>query len=99
MRSVASARNLVAAAVVAGVVLGLAGRGSSGAATRGTTAAAKPPKTVKATLITRRSGTLAPGSAVRSGAVAGQRVFTDAHHGFALASVGSADYAVATADG
>jgi hypothetical protein len=72
--------------------------GVSGAATLAT-AAAKPPKTVTATPITRRKGTLATGSSVRAAAVSGQRVFTDAKHGFALASVGSAQYAVATADG
>ncbi len=54
---------------------------------------------VRAARITRRAGTLAPGAAVRSAAVTGQRVFTDATHGFALASVGQADYAVATSDG
>jgi hypothetical protein len=99
MRFLVSARNLVAAVVVGAVVLGLTSIGVSGAATRGTAAAAKPPKTVNATQITRRPGTLAPGSAVRSGAVSGQRVFTDSKHGFALASVGTADYPVATADG
>jgi hypothetical protein len=99
MRSVASPRKLVAAFVVAAVALGLSSIGVSGAAARGTAAAAKAPKTVKATLITRAHGTLAGGSKVRSGAVGGQRVFTDAKHGFALASVGSADYPVATADG
>jgi len=98
MRPVVSPRKLIAAFVVVAVALGLSSIGVSGAATRGT-AAAKPPKTVKATLITRKAGTLAPGSKVRSGAVAGQRVFTDAKHGFALASVGSADYPVASADG
>ena len=98
MRSVVSPRKLVAAFVVVGVVLGLGSIGVSGAATRAT-AAAKPPKTVTATLITRRKGTLATGSSVRAAAVSGQRVFTDAMHGFALASVGSAQYAVATADG
>ena len=98
MRSVVSPRKLVAALVVVGVVLGLGSIGVSGAATRGT-AAAKPPKTVRSTLITRRKGTLATGSSVRASAVSGQRVFTDAKHGFALASVGSAQYAVATADG
>ena len=98
MRSVVSPRKLVAAFVVAAVVLGLGSIGVSGAATRGT-AAAKPPKTVTATLITRRKGTLATGSSVRASAVSGQRVFTDAKHGFALASAGSAEYAVATADG
>ena len=97
MRSVVSPRKLVAAFVVVGVVLGLGSIGISGAETRGT-AAAKPPKTVTATLVTRRKGTLATGSSVRASAVSGQRVFTDAKHGFALASVGSAQYAVATAD-
>lgn len=97
MRSVVSPRKLVAAFVVVGVVLGLGSIGVSGAETRGT-AAAKPPKTVTATLVTRRKGTLATGSSVRASAVSGQRVFTDAKHGFALASVGSAQYAVATAD-
>ena len=98
MRSVVSPRKLVAAFVVVAVVLGLGSIGVSGAATRAT-AAAKPPKTVTATQITRRKGTLATGSSVRAAAVSGQRVFTDAKHGFALASVGSAQYAVATADG
>lgn len=98
MRSVVSPRKLVAAFVVVAVVLGLGSIGVSGAATHGT-AAAKPPKTVTATLITRRKGTLATGSSVRASAVSGQRVFTDAKHGFALASAGSAQYAVATADG
>ena len=97
MRSVVSPRKLVAAFVVVGVVLGLGSIGVSGAETRGTPAA-KPPKTVTATLVTRRTGTLATGSSVRASAVSGQRVFTDAKHGFALASVGSAQYAVATAD-
>jgi len=98
MRSVVSPRKLVAAFVVVVVVVGLGSIGVSGAATRAT-AAAKPPKTVTATQITRRKGTLATGSSVRAAAVSGQRVFTDAKHGFALASVGSAQYAVATADG
>jgi hypothetical protein len=98
MRTVVSPRKLVAAFVVVGAVLGLEGIGVSGAATRGT-AAAKPPKTVTGSLITRRKGTLATGSSVRAAAVSGQRVFTDAKHGFALASVRSAQYAVATANG
>jgi hypothetical protein len=88
-----------AAVVVGAVVLGLGSIGVSGASTRAGTAAASPPKTVKATRLTRRPGTLAPGSSLSPGAVAGQRVFTDAEHGFALASVVSADYPVATTDG
>ena len=58
-----------------------------------------PPKTVKATRLTRQAGTLATGSRVGSGKVVGQRTFINATKGFALASVGSADYAVATTDG
>jgi hypothetical protein len=66
-----------------------------------TTAAAntpKPPETVKATQIVRQSGTLAPGSNVAAGKVTGQRTFTTASRGFALATVGQADYAVTTSD-
>src|ERR1700742_2312838 len=76
MRSVASPRKLAAAFVVV-VAVGLGSIGVSGAATRAT-AAAKPPKTVTATQITRRKGTLATGSSVRAGAVSGPRVVTDA---------------------
>jgi hypothetical protein len=64
----------------------------------GTAAASAPPKTVTASVITRRTGTLAPGTKVKSSSL-GQRVFTDAKHGFALASVGSAQYPAATTDG
>ncbi|MGZ4188140.1 MAG: hypothetical protein ACXVUE_12870 [Solirubrobacteraceae bacterium] len=99
MRSVASARILVMAVIAAAVALALSSLGVSAASTRGTAAAAKAPKTIKATRVTRQPGTLAPGSAVRPGAVVGQRVFTDGKHGFALASPASADYPVATSDG
>jgi hypothetical protein len=61
-------------------------------------AAAGPQKTVKASRVTRRSGTLAPGTAVSSASL-GQRVFTDGANGFALASTGGAQYPAATADG
>ena len=50
--------------------------------------AAGPQKTVKASRIASRPGTLAPGTAVSS-ANLGQRVFTDALHGFALARAGT----------
>ena len=75
MRAVASPRQLVAAFVVGVAALGVS---SFGASARCAATAAKAPKTVNATLITRAQGTLAPGSKVRSSAVAGQRVFTDA---------------------
>jgi len=56
------------------------------------------PKTVTGKLITRPHGTLAPGTVVHSGAL-GQRVFTNASNGFALANVGGAQYPAATTDG
>lgn len=98
MASVLSRRTGVVAAVVGAAVFGSGGVGASGASTRAA-AAAKPPRTVTATRITRRPGTLAPGTGVPSVDLAGQRVFTDAKHGFALASVSDADYPVATTDG
>jgi BNR/Asp-box repeat len=85
-------------AVVTGVAsVALLGSGFAMATAAASTAT--PPKTVKATRIARQSGTLAPGSHVGSGNVAGQRTFTTATVGFALASVGQADYAVTTTDG
>jgi hypothetical protein len=84
------------------VVTGIASVALLGSGSALVTAAAstpKPPKTVKATRITRQSGTLASGSHVGSGNVAGQRTFTTATRGFALASAGEADYAVTTTDG
>jgi photosystem II stability/assembly factor-like uncharacterized protein len=99
MRSVRYPRTVVAALVVTGALLASSLVAVSGASRRAATAVAKPPRTVTATLITRRSGTLAPGTAAGSANVVGQRVFTDAKHGFALASVGGADYPVATTDG
>jgi hypothetical protein len=71
----------------------------SGASTRPLAIAAAPPKIVTAQLITSRPGELATGTKVRSRAIFGNRVFTDAKHGFALASRPEADYAVATSDG
>ena len=98
MRSVSYPRTVVAALVVSGALLASSLVAASSASSGAAAAVAKPPKTVTATLIKRRSGTLAPGTSVGSAKVAGQRVFTDANHGFALASVGSADYPVATGD-
>jgi hypothetical protein len=92
MRSIAS-RSLVSALVATAAVGGAA----AAAATRAADAP-KPPKTITATQIRARPGTLNPGSHVRASAIVGQRVFTDSRHGFALASVSGADYPVATAD-
>jgi hypothetical protein len=61
-------------------------------------AGAAPRKTVKASRIIRRPGTLAPGTSVSS-ANLGQRLFTDALHGFGLANTGGAQYPAASADG
>jgi len=95
MRSISSGGSRVAAALIGIAMLGLLSDASR-AATRLAAAAATPSKTVTATRITRRPGTLAPGSPVRPADVSGQRVFIDAEHGFALASVSGADYSVAT---
>lgn len=56
------------------------------------------PKTVTGKLIKRANGTLAPGTVVRSSTL-GQRVFTNASNGFALANTGGAQYPAATTDG
>ena len=98
MRSISYPRTVVAAVVAGGTLLALSFVAAPGASRTAAAAVAKPPKTVTATLVVRRPRTVAPGTPVRSAAVAGQRVFTDAKHGFALASVASADYPVATAD-
>ena len=99
MPFIPSPRTVVAAAGLSAVVLGSTGTGLSGASTRAASAAAKPPQIVTATRVRRSQGTLASGTPVASAVVAGQRVFTDAKHGFALASVSDADYPVATTDG
>jgi len=62
-------------------------------------AAAGPQQTVTGTLISRPSHTLAPGSTVSASKIFGNRVFTDAKHGFALVDIGQAQYPAATADG
>lgn len=61
-------------------------------------AAGGPPSPVSGSLIGRVSGTLRPGTRV-PGRALGRRVFPDASHGFALASVGQAQYAAGTANG
>jgi hypothetical protein len=97
MQVVRSRRIAGAFFVLSAVALGspLVGVFASGASAAPTTT---PQPTVKAVRITRRAGTLAPGAKVPT-ADLGQRVFTDANHGFALASVGQAQYPAATVDG
>ena len=93
-----SSRRVAGAALVVGTVaLGATGIGAS-AKTAAPTVAAAGQTTVNGKLITRTRGTLAPGSTVRSSTL-GQRVFTDATHGFALASAGQATYPAATSNG
>lgn len=75
-------------ALAAGVIVGSA----SGATP-------EPPMMVKSGLWTRRTGTLAPGARVKPSQLVSSRVFVDGEHGFALASLGSAQYPAATADG
>jgi hypothetical protein len=86
------APTLVAGVMAAGFV------GASAAAPAGAGPVAGQ-KTVTATLITRGRKTLATGTTVRSSSLVGQRVFTDAGHGFALAGVGQAQYPAATSNG
>jgi hypothetical protein len=93
-----SSLRIAAPALFLGVVaIGSTVVGVSGASTPSAAAAAGPAKTVTGALITRTPRTLAPGTRVSSSAL-GQRAFTDAKHGFALASVGSAQYPAATTD-
>ncbi|MBV9414359.1 MAG: hypothetical protein JO363_05220 [Solirubrobacterales bacterium] len=93
-----TASRVLVLAVSAGA-LGCSLAAVSGASTPPLTTASAPPKTITARLIRSSPGGLAPGTKVRSGAIFGNRVFTDAKHGFALASPPDADYAVATSDG
>jgi hypothetical protein len=90
MRFSSSSRPIVVAAIA-----GLATFGSVSAAASTLKAA----KTIRATRITRQFQTLAPGSRVTTRGVVGQRTFVDGKTGFALASVGGADYPVTTTDG
>ncbi len=85
---------IVAAALAA---LGAAVGASAATAAHGVATAGQ--TTVVASLIKRPPRTLAPGSPVAASTLVGQRVFVDARHGFALASVGQAQYPAATANG
>ena len=88
----ASAALVMTAAAFSSIVVG-----ASGASAR--RAAAGPRKIVTAARIMPAAGTLPPGSTVPAAEIAGNRVFTDATHGFALVGAVDADYAAATADG
>jgi hypothetical protein len=58
-----------------------------------------PPATITASPITKPSGTLAPGRSVGANTITGLRVFTNAHHGIALASTAQAQYPAVTTNG
>ncbi|HEY2005875.1 MAG TPA: hypothetical protein VGG87_05465 [Solirubrobacteraceae bacterium] len=79
------------------VVVGLALGAAAATAVTGHSAAV-PQNTVNGALITRPPGTLAKGSRVGHSSL-GIRTFVDARHGFALASVGQAQYSAATTNG
>jgi hypothetical protein len=85
---------VVAGPLVLALAMALQRPSPSAAAVRTPT----PPATVAGTLIIRPTGTLKPGSLVKS-ADLGLRVFPNAKHGFALADVGQAQYPAATVDG
>jgi hypothetical protein len=91
-----------ATAIVATVVAGGATAGVALASPQRSHAAATPPvsqpvRTITAAAINRVPGSLKPGSVVRSSQL-GHRVFVDSRDGFALASVGQAQYPAASVD-
>jgi len=98
MQLVKSRRPAGSALVLGAVLLGSTVVAASAASTRPAARAASVQSTVTGSRITRRPGTLTPGTTVSSSDL-GQRVFTNAHNGFALASVGQAQYPAATSNG
>ena len=80
------------------VALGVTGIGLASASAYSGAAAVTPQQTVTGSLITRPPGTLRPGHKVRASTL-GQRHFTSATHGFALAFASTAQYPAATTDG
>jgi len=93
MQLIPSSRSVVAGFVVSAAAIGSMITGASVAA------GAAPEQTVRATLISRPPRTLPPGSTVRASKIFGNRVFTDAKHGFALVQSGQAQYPVSSTDG
>jgi hypothetical protein len=89
---------VLGAALSASIAAGISSASARPAGRAFASAAPTVPQTVTASLIRRRPGTLKPGTSVRSRNL-GQRVFVNASHGFALASVGEAQYPAATVDG
>lgn len=92
MPLIPSLRIVAAAVAVSAAAIGVLVTGTSTAAPGG------PAQTVNATLISRPAHTLAPGSRVSPSRIFGNRVFSDAKHGFALVQTGQAEYPAATTD-
>lgn len=85
------------------IVFGAAGAGVATASGRSTGEAAtsrvpSPPRTLTAHTISPVPKTLPPGTPVEASEL-GHRTFVDAVHGFALASIGEAQYPAATVNG
>ena len=98
MRHIPSSRAAVAALVLSAAAVGSVITAAAATAATAATAAG-PQQTVSATLIGRPLHTLAPGSTVSASKIFGNRVFTDAKHGFALVQSGEAQYPAASTDG
>jgi hypothetical protein len=97
--SILSTRLIVVAAAVAAAGAAL-GEGLAATSTASTRAhAASPPNRLAARRLRPRAGAVAPGVAVSSSALFGDRVFANAHDGFALANDGQAQYPALSADG
>jgi hypothetical protein len=97
IRTVARPAALAAGAFALGSIavgVSFASSGSAGAA-----AAPTPPATITSSAITKPPGTLAPGRSVGASTITGLRVFTNAHHGIALASTAQAQYPAVTTNG
>jgi hypothetical protein len=92
-------RSVVSIFAVSTVALGSIIGGASAAPTRSASAAAGPQQKVTASLIKRPPGTLAPGTTVPASGIFGNRVFIDAHRGYALVQHGQAQYPAATTNG
>lgn len=98
MHLVLSSRPRRAILGLGAAALAVTGAGLASASAHSASPAVAPQPTVSASLITRPAHTLKPGSKLRPPHL-GQRVFTDAKHGFALVDAGQAQYAAATTDG
>ena len=92
-------RTVVSILVVSAAALGSIIANASAAPSRSAQAAAGPQQTVTATLISRPSNTLAPGSTVSASRIFGHRVFNNAKLGFAIVNTGQAQYPAATVNG